>query len=160
MAINYSDSFDLDIRLMRSSNEGGGTGDRERGGGELIPPETAPIICTERCPTEFGECVTDTCLTDCNQPACHVTDDTDCNQNTCADTCATCNTACNQDTCATCNTDCGQDTCNTCNTDCGQDTCTCNTDCAQITCATCNTDCGQVTCNTCNTDCGQVTCNC
>ena len=119
MALNYSDEFDLDVRLMSAADTGGG--------GQPGPEDEQRFISLSCDPQ--ARCVTDaTC------------DFTDCNQHTCAGTCnqATCvNTQCAQNTCV--NTQCAQNTC--VNTQCNQHTCV-NTQCNQQTCATC----AQITC--------------
>jgi hypothetical protein len=120
MALNYSDEFDLDVRLMNAADTGGG-------GGQPGPDDQERFLTTPACTD--GTCATDcaTCFTDCNQHTCAGT----CNQATCV------NTQCGQNTCV--NTQCNQNTC--VNTQCNQHTCV-NTQCNQQTCATC----AQITC--------------
>jgi hypothetical protein len=135
-----SDEFDLDVRLTPQQAI------------SALPIQTAlPFACVTNtclanCEVTVVRCLTEqiycrptlrTCYVFC--AVTHATCQTNCNQNTCAQTC-TCNTQCNQNTCAntcTCNTQCNQNTC--------ANTCTCNTQCNQNTCAqtcTCVTQCG------------------
>ena len=136
------DEFDLDVQIGPA---GGFWAPPQTPGRRFKPTAVRPLgaqAATNQAYTCFGTC--NTCNTNCGTCAvlCDQTMITQCGQNTCANTCQTCNTQCGQNTCAntcqTCNTQCGQNTCNTCATACNQHTCadTCGNTCN--TCYTCN----------------------
>ena len=153
MALNYSDEFDLDVRLMNAADQGTGGGQPASPDPEqderFISLSCAPQArCVTDATCDFTDCNQHTCAGTCNQATCVNTQcaqntcvNTQCNQNTCV------NTLCNQNTCV--NTQCAQHTC--VNTQCNQNTCV-NTQCNQHTCV--NTQCNQQTCATC----AQITC--